>query len=436
MPHDPLSAGKATVLDETRDAFSLPIPELSEAHRRRFFVGNSLFNQNWVGAPASVESRDGLGPLFNARSCSGCHFKDGRGHPPETGQPLSSLLLRISMAQQKGPRGEPLGDPIYGDQIQGSARPGGPPEAEVYIDYAPLYGAFADGERFELLSPSYRLEHLGYGALAKSTLLSARVPPSMVGLGLLEEIPEAELLALADPGDSDHDGISGRINRVLELGRDTPAIGRFGWKAEQPSVLQQTAAAFLGDMGLTSRLLREENHNPSQLAAAGLPSGGEPEVADELLDAVALYARTLAVPARRNHNDPRVAHGEDLFASIGCAACHVPSLRINASVDIPELGHGTIHPYTDLLLHDLGPELSDERPAFVAEGSEWRTPPLWGIGLVEKVNGHTRFLHDGRARDFKEAILWHGGEAQIAKLRFTELNQPERQDLLAFLRSL
>lgn len=436
MPHDPLSAGKATVFDETRDAYSLPAPELSEAHRRMFFVGNSLFNQNWVSAPSSVEGRDGLGPLFNARSCSGCHFKDGRGHPPQAGEPMLSMLVRISVDQGRGSHGEVAGDPIYGDQIQGRALPGVPREADVYVDYTPNVGAFADGERFELMRPSYRIEQPGFGALQSGVRISPRVAPSMIGLGLLEAIPEAALAALGDPTDSNRDGISGRVNRVPQAARDDLAVGRFGWKAEQPSVLQQTAGAFLGDMGLTSRMFRKENHTPGQALAVASPSGGDPEVSDEALDAVVLYARTLAVPARRNHDAPHVARGEDLFASVGCAACHVPTWRVDAPTDLPELGGGVIHPYTDLLLHDLGAELSDERPSFAAAGNEWRTPPLWGIGLAKKVNQRARFLHDGRARDLNEAILWHGGEAAAAKTRFTELGQSERHDLLAFLESL
>lgn len=436
MPHDPRSAGKATVFDDTRDAYSLPAPELSEAHRRTFFVGNSLFNQNWVSAPSSVEGRDGLGPLFNARSCSGCHFKDGRGHPPQAGKPMGSMLVRISVDQVRGPSGEVVGDPIYGDQIQGDALPGVPREADVYVDYAPIAGAFADGEPFELARPKYRIEKPGFGAIDGSVRVSPRIPPSMIGLGLLEAIPENALVALEDPDDENRDGISGRLNRVPELGNGAPAVGRFGWKAEQPSVLQQSAGAFLGDMGLTSRLFRKENHNPGQALAEGSPSGGDPEVSDDALDAVVLYARTLAVPARRNHDAPHVARGEELFASVGCAACHVPSLRVETPLDLPELGDGVIHPYTDLLLHDLGADLSDERPSFAAEGNEWRTPPLWGLGLAKKVNEQTRFMHDGRARDLSEAILWHGGEALASKTRFANLARSERSDLIAFLKSL
>ncbi len=431
----PRAGGRATVFDFTRDAFSLPAPNLSESHRTQFFVGNSFFNQNWVSAPASASGRDGLGPLFNARSCSGCHFKDGRGRPPEPGEPMRSMLMRISI-EGEGPHGAPLPDPVYGTQLQGSALPGAPREADIYVTYEAISGAFPDGEPYELLHPTYRVEALGYGPTADTLHLSPRVAPFIIGLGLLEAIPESSLLALADPEDANGDGISGRTNLVWDHGRQVPRIGRFGWKAEQPSVRQQSAAAFLGDMGLTSSLFASENHSEGQLAALRLPSGGNPEVSDQALSSVTLYAQTLAVPARRNLDAPDVLAGEALFQRIGCASCHVPTLQTGTHPDVPELSGQTIHPYTDLLLHDMGEALSDGRKTFAARGNEWRTPPLWGIGLVAKVNGHTFFLHDGRARNLQEAVLWHGGEAEHARSSYENLARAQRSALLAFLHSL
>ncbi|HEX5658525.1 MAG TPA: di-heme oxidoredictase family protein, partial [Polyangiales bacterium] len=290
--------------DRTQHAFSQPVPGLSERERAQFFVGNSYFNQNWVGAPGSVETRDGLGPLFNARSCSGCHFKDGRGRAPEPGEPMRSMLVRISLPGQ-------LADPQYGDQLQGEAVEGARKEADVLVEYRELPGRFADGEVYSLREPLLKFAALGYGPLADGLQTSARVAPALIGLGLLEAVPDAALLALADPQDRNRDGISGRPNRVAG------ALGRFGWKGEQPSVLAQTAGAFLGDLGLTSRLHTSENH-----AGIELPSGGAPELSDQVLDSVVLYARTLAVPKRRATN----ARGEALFESAGCAACHVPTL--------------------------------------------------------------------------------------------------------------
>ncbi|HWP09567.1 MAG TPA: di-heme oxidoredictase family protein [Polyangiaceae bacterium] len=435
VPSDARSGGSATVFDVTRDAFGQPSAWLSDAHRRTFFVGNSFFNLSWLAAPASVADRDGLGPLFNARSCSGCHFKDGRGRPPEPESPPVSMLLRISVPG-RGPHGAPLAEPTYGDQIQGSALPGLPAEANVVVTYEERPGMFADGERYSLRKPRYRLEQLGYGAPAEPLLTSPRVAPALVGLGLLESVPDAALAALADPGDKNGDGISGRQNQVPDAKTGTLVPGRFGWKAEQPSVIQQCAGALLGDMGLTSRLFATQNHSGRESACNDAPNGGAPEVSDAILDALGLYARSLAVPARRSVEQPAVKRGEALFDKIGCTRCHAPTLRTGPLAALPELPAEDIHPYTDLLLHDLGPDLSDERPVFTAEGAEWRTPPLWGLGLVKQVNGHTFLLHDGRARNASEAVLWHGGEALGARKAFTVLERQDRDALVAFLGSL
>jgi CxxC motif-containing protein (DUF1111 family) len=429
------SAGAATVFDTTRDAFSLPLPELSPERRRTFFVGNAFFNENWVIAPASAESHDGLGPLFNARSCSGCHFKDGRSTPPPAGQPMSTLLLRVSLPG-RDPNGAPLPDPNYGDQIQGAAIPSIEREADVFVDYETASGEYADGERYELRRPSYRIENLVYGPLAADLQRSGRVAPALPGLGLLEAIPEADLEAAADPDDHDRDGISGRVNRVWDASQKRHVPGRFGWKAEQPTLLRQVAGAFLGDMGLTSSLFAEENCSPAQHTCRERPNGGAPEVSDEIMKAMVLYMRALAVPARRDVEDVAVTEGQALFRSAGCAHCHTPTLTTSETTELPELARLEIHPYTDLLLHDLGPGLADHRPVFEASGSEWRTPPLWGLGLLSKVNGHTTQLHDGRARSTSEAILWHGGEAAAAQRAFLQMSRAERRSLVAFVESL
>lgn len=431
----PRSGGVATVFDSTRDAFSLPIVGLSAAQRAQFFVGNSFFNLNWVSAPSTASERDGLGPLFNARSCSGCHFKDGRGRPPEPGEAFASILMRISMLGA-GEHGEPLPDPRYGDQLQGLALPSVAREAHVSVWYSVERGHYADGEAYELARPTYEVTDLGYGALADGIMMSPRVAPAMVGLGLLEAVPEATLRALEDPNDRDGDGVSGRLNRVWDRAKNAYVAGRFGWKAEQPTVRQQVAGAFSGDLGLTTSLYPLELCTSAQTACQASPSGGQPEVSDRTLDSVAVYVRALAVPARRSVDDPQVARGERLFADARCTVCHLPTLTTGPVGDLSVLSNQPIHPYTDLLLHDMGDGLADGRPAFKASGREWRTPPLWGIGLVPKVNGHTRFLHDGRARNLAEAILWHGGEAEASKRAFVRMTREERAALIAFLESL
>jgi len=280
-----------------------------------------------------------------------------------------------------------------------------------------------------------RIDQSVYGDLHEDVMLSARIALPMIGLGLLEAIPEATLAALEDPEDADGDGISGRRNRVWDVRAGETVTGRFGWKAGQPTLEQQNASAFNGDMGLATTLFPHSNCTPSQLECRRRPAGGEPEVSDEILDRVTFYARNLAVPDRRNADDPAVAQGMRLFAGSGCAGCHVPELETGDAED-PWLANQRIAPYTDLLLHDMGEGLADHRREFDATGREWRTPPLWGIGLTATVGGNAFFLHDGRARNLLEAILWHGGEAQAAREAVVAMTPDDRKALLAFLESL
>lgn len=436
-PPDEGARGAAafTVSDTTRDAFSLPIPVLSAAERTQFFLGNSFFNQNWVTAPASTADRDGLGPLFNARSCSTCHFKDGRGSAPESAAEMQTMLLRISVPGS-GEHGAPLPDPTYGEQIQNLSIAGALPEARVVVDYNERPGTFQDGETYTLREPRPRLVDLAYGPSDHDLQLSGRVAPALIGLGLLEAVSEAELLARVDPDDRDGDGISGRVNRVWDVRSQSVRLGRFGWKAEQPEVLQQSAAAFSGDMGITSSLFPIENCTSAQSDCGALPSGGSPEIEDDTLESVVRYVSTLAVPARRELPQDVAVRGERLFHAARCDACHRETLRTGQLSHARALKNVTIRPYTDLLLHDLGKGLADDRPAFDAAGTEFRTAPLWGLGLVLKVNGQRSFLHDGRARTIAEATLWHGGEAERSKLAFVAMAREDREALVSFVESL
>jgi CxxC motif-containing protein (DUF1111 family) len=431
-----LLGGQASIYDATPNAFSQPAPGLDREQELLFFVGNSFFNQNWVTAPASTTARDGLGPFFNARSCAGCHFKDGRGRPPERpGESSTGLLLRLGLPGRASD-GSYLPDPSYGGQIQDHAIAGLSPEAALVVEGEELSGEFPDGTAYTLWRPSYRLDELGYGELDSLVMISPRVAPQMIGMGLLEAIPEEEVLAWSDPEDGNGDGISGRPNWVWDESTGGKALGRFGWKANQPSVLQQTAGAFLGDIGITTSLFPQENCVGMHLDCQGAPGGGSPEIEDEDLMKVVLYASSLAVPAMREADDAQVVEGFLLFDEIGCGSCHRPSSRTGIHPTIPALSAQTIFPYTDLLLHDMGEELADGRPDFEATGSEWRTPPLWGIGLFQTVNDHTYYLHDGRARNLMEAILWHGGEAEAARERFAALSEARREALLRFLEAL
>ena len=435
-PGEELSGGDTTVFDQGRNAFSLSARNLKGERRDRFFVGNAIFNRPWVTAPSSTTGVDGLGPTFNATSCSACHFKDGRGAPPASpGEDFLGLLLRLSIPGQDE-HGGPLGEPSYGGQLNHRSILGVPAEGTTSVTYEEVPGQYGDGTPYSLRRPAYRIDGLAFGPLDPGTMISPRTAPFMIGLGLLEAIDEATILALADEDDADGDGISGRPNRVWDPVTRTTRLGRFGWKANQPGVTQQNAGAFLGDLGITSSLFPDESCPPPQTACAAAINGGTPELDGDKLDDVTYYSSLLAVPARRDFEDPGVLRGKALFRAAGCASCHVPALATADTTDLPELADQAIRPYTDLLLHDLGDDLADGRPDFLAGGREWRTPPLWGIGLIGVVNDHTLLLHDGRARDLAEAVLWHGGEAEAAREAFRTLPRDDRAALVRFLESL
>lgn len=441
-PGEQLSAGAATVNKFDQNAFSLPSANLSPLRRLDFSVGNSFFRNPWVIAPASTDARDGLGPLFNTNACQNCHIKDGRGHPPGSrGDNAVSSLVRLSIPARPGQealleRQGLIPEPVYGGQLQDVAIPGVAPEGKLRVSYRSEVVTLKDGTRVELQQPQLEIGQLGYGALHPDTRFSLRVAPPMIGLGLLEAIPEAAILANADPDDADGDGISGRANRVWDHASQSARLGRFGWKAGQPSLNQQNADAFFNDMGLSTSLLAGSSCTAAQTDCRSAPHGGVPEVSDNILAQVLFYTRNLGVPARRGVDDPQVLKGKGLFHQAGCQGCHTPSFTTASDAAEPELAGQTIRPYSDLLLHDMGDGLADNRDEFLASGREWRTPPLWGIGLTETVNGHTRFLHDGRARNLLEAILWHGGEAEAARQKVMAFDAEQRAALLAFLNSL
>ncbi|HDY7476911.1 di-heme oxidoreductase family protein [Vibrio vulnificus] len=441
--NDLKSGGDTSVKKEGPNAFSLPAANLPMSKRLDFSVGNSFFRNPWVSAPASTDARDGLGPLFNTNGCQNCHIKDGRGHPPEKGDSHAvSMLVRLSIpaltAEQKKAviTSGVIPEPTYGGQLQDFALQDQKPEGQISIRYSDVPVTFSDGTTVVLRKPTVEIRDLAYGEMHPQTLLSARVAPPMIGLGLLESIAEETLLQWADEDDLNQDGISGKLNKVWDVQTQSLAIGRFGWKAGQPTLMQQNAAAFNGDLGLTSHLFPQENCTDRQDLCRKLPNGGSPEVSDNILDFVEFYSQHLAVPIRRNVNDPQVKLGETLFVQSGCESCHKQTVKTAKREALPALSEQTIHPYTDLLLHDMGPGLADNRPEYLANGQEWRTPPLWGIGYTQEVNDHTYFLHDGRARNLMEAVLWHGGEAEATKQNVLKMSAKERDALIAFLNSL
>jgi CxxC motif-containing protein (DUF1111 family) len=445
-PGEARSGGSATVRKTDQNAFSLPSANLAPSRRVDFSVGNSFFRNPWVIAPSTTTARDGLGPLFNTNACQGCHIKDGRGHPPEPGATNAvSMLVRLSIPDDPAYAHviERLGvvpEPVYGGQFQDMAVPGVVPEGKVRVEYTAVPVRFKDGTEVELLKPSLNITQLGYGPMHPDTRFSARVAPPMIGLGLLEAIPEEAILANAEAQAKERNGIAGRPNRVWDDVQQKAVLGRFGWKAGQPNLNQQNVHAFSGDMGLTTSLRPIDDCTDAQTACKQAPNGngpnGEPEVSDNILRLVLFYSRNLAVPARRDVGAPEVLAGKNLFYQAGCQSCHTPKYTTAADAAEPELANQVIRPYSDLLLHDMGEGLADNRTEFQASGRDWRTPPLWGIGLTQTVSGHTRFLHDGRARNLLEAVLWHGGEAQAAQQQVLSFNAEQRAALLAFLNSL
>jgi CxxC motif-containing protein (DUF1111 family) len=428
----PLSGGATTVFKEDEEAFETAAPNLSGDGVERHEAGDEAFSLPHVRGSAV---NGGLGPVFDNTSCEACHLGDGRGRPPEIeGGQFTSMLFRSSVTGHDA-TGGPLGISTgFGGQLQMQAVAPSLPDVQALIHYVETKGSFADGTPFVLHAPQYTITGVSPG-LPGNFLFSPRVAPVVFGLGLLEAVPDLVIQGRSDPRDSDRDGISGRVNMVYDAVRQQSAVGRFGWKANTPNLIQQTAGAYNGDMGVTSDLFPVESC-AGRLKEPGCNILHDPEVNAQTVADVAFYTQTLAVPARRKLNDPTALRGETVFYAAGCDGCHTPTLRTGVLPGVPAVSGQVIHPYTDLLIHDMGPGLADGRPDFQASGSEWRTPPLWGIGLVETVNDHTRFLHDGRAQSLLEAVLWHEGEAKAARDRVKRLPQRDREALITFLESL
>jgi len=436
--NEEFSAGENfTTFDFSENAFGVQARGLSHDESNLFVSGNSLFRNNWVQAPASVESLDGLGPVYNAISCGSCHFKDGRAAPPEEfSVQRSGLLFRLSI-DGVDRHGGPVPHPVYGGQFQDRSLPGVRPEVNIEIKHQIIEGSYPDGIGYQLQKPEYIVKEQFYNQIIEPYYISPRIAPQLAGMGLLESIPREDILELADPEDMNSDGISGKPNMVYDVVENNLVLGRFGWKANQPGIRQQNAGAFNGDLGLTSNLFPDDDFTDSQAAEyEPIINGGQPEISDMQLDRITLYIQALSVPARRNTDTKNYANGKVLFERINCSACHHNRFVTCTGNTLKVLDGQEIFPYTDLLLHNMGPDLADHRSDYQANGLEWKTPPLWGIGLIPTVNGHTRLLHDGRARNIEEAILWHDGEAEESKLQFMQLSKEERDDLIFFVNSL
>lgn len=416
-----------------------PVPGLTHSQLQKFKAGEKQFKAPWVVFPL-LGGEWGLGPTFLANSCVGCHVQAGRGRTFD--QPDAIVfhqMLRLSLPGE-GADGGPVPHPNYGDQLQvfgvnvGLKENLKPGEAELYVDWLPEPVTLPDGTLVELRKPAFRIEKPNFGPIDASVLTSLRNTQVVFGVGYLEAVAEEDILALAALQRTQ--GLNGRPNYVRDDIHQRTALGRFGWKANQPSVRQQIAAAFHGDMGVTSSLYIEENCPPVQTACRAMPPGNRPELLDYSWDELNFWSVALDAPAARDQDNPQIIRGREAFEKARCAQCHVPEMRTGDYPLLPAISKKIFHAYTDLLLHDMGPGLADGRPDFKAGPQDWRTAPLWGIGLSAQVNGSTHLLHDGRARNVLEAILWHGGEAQASRDLFAGLSKEERDDLIAFVNSL
>jgi CxxC motif-containing protein (DUF1111 family) len=429
-----MSGGDFTVPDDSALAFSLPGPVLDPAQLALFSAGREEFQQRWV-VLAVIGGKWGRGPTSNGERCTDCHKANGRGHAPDSAtEALASMVVRLSIPGENE-HGGPRAHSSYGDQLQDQGELGRAyAEGDAVIAWNERDEQFADGSAVRLRTPALGFMNLAFGPFGNEILTSVRIAPPVFGTGLLDAIAESDLLDIA--ARQKELGFNGRPNYVWDEQSRTTMLGRFGWKSNQPSLRQQNASAFLNDMGVTTSVFKRENCPDVQTACRKRPLGMVPEQPDRAFEALLFYTRTLAVPARRRTDDPAVIRGEQLFDGAQCSVCHVPAIKTGEYPALPQLGRQVIHPYTDLLLHDMGAGLADGRPDFLAGPRDWRTPPLWGTGLSAKVNGNAALLHDGRARNVAEAILWHGGEAERSREAFRVMSATDRDALLAFVESL
>lgn len=464
-PQEIKQGGDTGISIASSESYSKPSSNITASRKGSFFIGNAFFRQPWVIAPASTDSRDGLGALFNVAACQSCHVKDGRGHAPmNADDDADSLLIRLAMPattdeqrqQLKDSLIEKVAHPMYGGQLQDRGIQGVPAEARIAVQWTDKPVTFADGHVETLRAPTFNLTNPGYGAFDEELMVSPRVALPMIGLGLLEQIPDADIKKQAASNHKNNNDIKGKFNWVMDPQTGKVALGRFGWKAGQTKLITQNQSAFNEDMGLTSNIRPNESCMPTQIVCIKATTGadeqgnGKPpvEVNDEVAKFVEFYTRNLAVPHRRNADDKLVLAGKKRFYDMGCQSCHTPRYQLPKTADDHLEQHGqVIYPYTDMLLHDMGDDLADRTIAgklppknlqveFLANSYEWRTPALWGVGLAQTVDPQATFLHDGRARTLMEAVLWHGGEAKKQQQKVLTLDKQGRAELNAFLQSL
>jgi len=455
-----LPGGETSVSSRPFPSLEKPANNLANDLKPMFHAGKALARQPWIKAPTVTKARDGLGPIYNARTCMACHIKGGKGHISGASIPLSSELLnmstliRVSIAGKDQTKGA-VPHTYYGDQIQAQSislahqlrhsqtdknlAHNVAPEAYAQINWTEVPFSYPDGSIVRLRKPNVEFNNLGYGPIGKNTLIGLRLAPSINGMGLIELIPQSDIDALADENDSDSNGVSGRVNQVWDVQLKQTRPGRFGLKSNKPTLTMTVAAAFANDLGISNTLFPSQPCTSLQVSCNEQLNGDDQngvELSSKLLSMVIDFNRNLAPLKRKNFTSKNNQAGRELFYKIECSACHNPSFVTSKSEKNAHLGNQKIWPYSDFLLHDMGPKLSDNRPDFLASGSEWRTPPLWGIGVMKAVSGSTSLLHDGRANTVEEAILWHGGEAEKVTQSFINLPIEKRQQLMLFVNSL
>ncbi|MEA2099310.1 MAG: di-heme oxidoredictase family protein [Campylobacterota bacterium] len=397
-------------------------------------LGKSFFTIPWVEAPAATTARDGLGPLFSANTCIHCHPYNGAGVPTDSDGKISrSLVMRLSIKAEKNINNDLMlrdgfiPEPTYGGQLSVNGTSDTPYEGVVDVTYSTILGKYDDGSSYQLQNPHYTISNLQYGNFAKNTNIAPHIGLALVGLGALEMIDEKTILAKEDIEDKNKDGISGKANWVYNPETNATELGRFTWKAASPSVKVQSANAAHNDMGLSNPLYPQHNCTDKQEECQKAIQGRyDFDLPMQRLDAITFYLKSLKIPSQRK--TANFEKGKEIFNDLGCVKCHTPSYDISDG--------NKIHPYSDLLLHDMGDALSDGHTMFKADANEFRTPPLWGLGLYEKVSGNTALLHDGRARSIEEAILWHGGEAEKQKESFKALSKEKRDFLVEFIKGI
>ncbi len=431
-----LPIGKFSVGNYNYQAFGVKLSGISFDKVVDFGIGDRLFSRTF-------SSKTGLGPRFNAQACSNCHFRDGRGKPlagstSDEGSVSKGFLMRLSV-EGEDEHGGPKGVKGYGGQLQDRGLKGVGGEAKVKVIYETINGKYPDGTPYKLRKPIYSFYSEKFGSL-NHVMTSPRVGGQTIGFGFVDALTEQQILANADENDRDGDGISGRANYVWNLRKKKTTIGKFGWKANAPTLEQQIVGALSGDMGMTTSLLPKQNCPSPQKDCNNYVTehklANKIDLSDEKLAQLVMYQATLAVPTRRNVRDKDVLQGKGLFHEINCIKCHAIGFKVEKSEMVPEINGTIFNPYSDFLLHDMGDDLADNRPDFLANGKEWRTQPLWGVGMIPTVNKHQFLLHDGRADGVEEAILWHGGEAEKSKNKFMNLTKKQREQVIKFVNTL